>query len=294
MLINGANLAVAQQENEALFRESIKKTTPKYAEACMMTSCTGNQKTYHLLDELQGVTEWLGPRLMNELRANSVTLVDKKWTDAVRVARTDYEDDNWGLIKARFADMGKGFALHPDELLAALIKAGETDNAYDGVPFFSANHPTSTGTQSSLYNSALSRTVFEAAYAQHLQRTDYWGKPLGSVPTHLFYGPSLWATVRNILEVPTIFEATYAGDNPNKGLVKPVMLPNLDNASWMLADLSNGIKPFIFQERVAVEFAAQDQPNDDCVVYDDEYRYFGRARYAMGYGMWQFVTGYNP
>lgn len=294
MLINGANLAVARQEHEALFLESIKKTTPLYKDACLNTTCTGSQKTYHFLDEIQAVAEWIGPRPMHELRANAITLVDRKWSDAVRVSRTDYEDDNWGMIRARFADMGKAFALHPDKLLAALIMAGESTACFDGVNFFSAAHPTSTGTQSNLYNSALSRTVFEAAYKQFLALTDYWGEPLGLKPTHLFFGPSNWDVVRSILEVETIFEATYNGRNPNFGLLKPVMLPGITNGSWMMADLSNAVKPFLFQERVAVEFAAQDQPTDDCVIYDDEYRYFGRARYAMGYAMWQMALGYNP
>lgn len=56
---------------------------------------------------------------------------------------------------------------------------------------------------------------------------------------------------------------------------------------WYLVSTKRIRKPFIFQKRTEVEFAKQDQVNDETVFMRDEYLYGVRLRCNAAYGFWQ-------
>ena len=60
-------------------------------------------------------------------------------------------------------------------------------------------------------------------------------------------------------------------------------------APWYLISTRRVRKPFIFQRRTEVEFAKQDQPNDESVFMRDEHLYGVRLRCAAAYGFWQMA-----
>ncbi|MCB5204247.1 Mu-like prophage major head subunit gpT family protein [Neorhizobium sp. T786] len=63
-------------------------------------------------------------------------------------------------------------------------------------------------------------------------------------------------------------------------------------ASWILADLSRPLKPFIFQKRRDYNFTTkEDAKSSDHVFLRDEYLYGVDARAAAGYGFWQMAFG---
>ncbi len=57
--------------------------------------------------------------------------------------------------------------------------------------------------------------------------------------------------------------------------------------AWFLLDTSQVVKPLIWQERLPFEFQSLTSPNDEHVMFKDEYVYGVRGRGAAGLGLWQ-------
>lgn len=62
-------------------------------------------------------------------------------------------------------------------------------------------------------------------------------------------------------------------------------------APWFLLDVSRGVRPIIWQERVKYEFQSITESNDQHVFMNDEYIYGVRARVNAGFGLWQLAWG---
>ncbi len=62
--------------------------------------------------------------------------------------------------------------------------------------------------------------------------------------------------------------------------------------TWILADLSRPLKPFIFQKRRDYNFTTKEDPNtSDQVFMTDKYSYGVDARVSAGFGFWQMAFG---
>ncbi len=97
--------------------------------------------TYGWLGEFPGMREWIGTRVVKDLKEDSYEIMNRLWEDTVSVNRTDIEDDNLGMYTGMVQGLAEAAARHPDELIAALIMAGHTQTCYDGQYFFDTDHP---------------------------------------------------------------------------------------------------------------------------------------------------------
>ncbi len=59
--------------------------------------------------------------------------------------------------------------------------------------------------------------------------------------------------------------------------------------AWFLLDTSRGVRPMIWQQRLAPEFVAVTRSEDEGVFLNDEYRYGVRARANALFGLWQLA-----
>jgi phage major head subunit gpT-like protein len=107
------------------------------------------------------------------------------------------------------------------------------------------------------------------------------GEPMGVMPTHGFFAPQLKRTVTEVLSSNTYAQSSGGGvanaiDNPMKGWIEPVFLPELANdpTAWYLADLSKPIKPFIFQKRTNPVMTALDQLTNE-KVFNEKVAVYG-------------------
>jgi phage major head subunit gpT-like protein len=60
---------------------------------------------------------------------------------------------------------------------------------------------------------------------------------------------------------------------------------------WFLIDASRALKPIIFQKRKEFQFTAMDNPQDERVFTNKEFRYGSDGRNNVGFGFWQFAWG---
>ena len=86
------------------------------------------------------------------------------------------------------------------------------------------------------------------------------------------------------------FDADHpVGDGANIPTVSVSNVQTGSGAAWFLLDASRAVKPIIYQERAPPKFTALNQDSDENVFMHDEYLYGIRARYNVGYGLWQLA-----
>lgn len=76
-----------------------------------------------------------------DLVAQSYVVENDVYGGAIRVTRDQFSDDDLKGVMKWASDMGILTAFFAQEQAAALLKNGKTLKGYDGVPFFSTNHP---------------------------------------------------------------------------------------------------------------------------------------------------------
>jgi phage major head subunit gpT-like protein len=123
------------------------------------------------------------------------------------------------------------------------------------------------------------------------------GRPMGIMPDTLLVGPSLQWLAMELLESPVVVQINTTGNytpyrNVLQGKLRLIVSPYIagDHAEkWFLLDTSRAVRAVILQERrdVPVEFAALDRPTNESVFMRDLVFYGIRARYGVGYGLWQ-------
>jgi phage major head subunit gpT-like protein len=120
-------------------------TTSLYKTFCLDVESTGDTEVYPRLDMIRGVREWIGAREVQQLSQLSFTIQNKKFEETIAIARTDIEDDKYGIYTPAARMLGESAAQLPDILVANLLKAGTTTKTYDGQNFFDTAHPTYDG-----------------------------------------------------------------------------------------------------------------------------------------------------
>lgn len=103
------------------------------------SSSKGN--TYGWLGQFPTFREWVGDRVIKDMKAHGYEITNKLFESTVGVERTDIEDDNIGAYAMLFQEMGRAANIHPDELVFALLAAGGSTLCYDGQNFFDDEHP---------------------------------------------------------------------------------------------------------------------------------------------------------
>jgi phage major head subunit gpT-like protein len=91
----------------------------------MVPSSTSEQK-YGWLGKITKFREWLGERQVQNLLAHDYSIKNKTFENTVGVDRDEIEDDQYGVYKPVFEQLGQDAATHPDELVFELLKTVST------------------------------------------------------------------------------------------------------------------------------------------------------------------------
>lgn len=142
MIINEQSLSILYIGVKAAFQQGFDGVEPVWPSIATKVSSTTREEHYAWLGQFPRLREWVGDRVIQNLRAYSYTIKNRKFESTIQVLRENIEDDTYGLFAPMFRDMGGAAAVHPDELLFELLASGFTEKCYDGMPFFSENHPT--------------------------------------------------------------------------------------------------------------------------------------------------------
>ncbi len=132
------------------FQDAFKGVQPQYRAIATVVPSKTAAETYAWLGDMPRMREWIGDRVIREIGAHDYTIRNRKFEDSVRVRRERIEDDQFGLYKPMFAEMGRAAAEHPDELVFGALLRGFASECYDGQFFFDADHPVGGGTVSNM------------------------------------------------------------------------------------------------------------------------------------------------
>jgi phage major head subunit gpT-like protein len=235
----------------------------------------------------------------------AVTIADKVFESTIAVDRKAIEDDQLDLIKLRIRDLAFRVSAHRQQIIVEALANGFTATGYDGEPIFDDAHPTGLVTHSNLTNSALDATSLGAGMEAMMTVPDDQGIPLGIMPDTLLIGPKLQWAASELVESPVVIYKGNAEDsagstsykNAFQGRLNLVVSPFLTGAYddyWFLLDTKRPIKSLILQQRsdVPVEFSALDNSTSaEGAFMRDRFYYGVRARYNVGYGLWQTAYG---
>lgn len=108
--------------------------------ATLIPSTTASN-TYGWLGDFPQLREWVGDRVIRDMKASGYSIENKLYEATLGVQRTQIEDDQYGHFAPVAASMGQEAAQHPDRLVQAVINAAGNSLCYDGQYFFDTDHP---------------------------------------------------------------------------------------------------------------------------------------------------------
>ena len=286
---------------------------------------TSNQEseTYKWLGQVPGVREFLGERMMKQLRASGVTIVNRKWESSLQIDVDDIRRDKTGQVSVRIDELAAKFADHPAKLLTDLIIQGENTTlaaCHDGQALFSASHRYMdasdaggaqinllTNTQVPALNVATATAPTEQEMALAILNSiayqfgyvDDAGDPINQqarsfavlVPISLF-GTAL-AAVSNAMLLGT---GGASFSNPLKSTgwsIEVVPMPRLTIAGWtdrfVIARTDGSSAAFIMQEEVSPKVTYLGDESEFAKL-NQKHLAMVDGTYNVGLGHWQNIV----
>lgn len=141
MIITPASISALMTTYRKDFQGGLGDAPSQYAEIAMTVPSSSKSNTYGWLGKFPSLVEWVGKRTIQQMQAHGYTITNKTYQGTVGIPRDDFEDDNLGVYRPVFEEMGRAAGVQPDELVFALLKDGFSQLCYDGQNFFDDEHP---------------------------------------------------------------------------------------------------------------------------------------------------------
>ncbi|WP_172298343.1 Mu-like prophage major head subunit gpT family protein [Pseudoruegeria sp. HB172150] len=141
MELTTPNLDALRLGFKTSFQGAFDKVPTMRDKVAEVVPSTTSENLYGWLGELPGMREWLGERVVRNLEEHDYRVKNRDWEETLGVNRNHIKDDTVGQYSKRFELMGRSAARHPELLVWEALKAGFTDECYDGQPFFDTDHP---------------------------------------------------------------------------------------------------------------------------------------------------------
>lgn len=276
-----AKLETMFMDFEALYQSSYDQTTPFWNRLAMEVTSETEAIVTAWMDRLPRLREWIGPRVIHSPVIRSRTLVHREFEATVSVPKNKIKDDQYGIYAHVVTTMAQNAKKLPDFELAKILM--NAPPAWDDVPFFGTSHPVGDGTYSNVVDGVLSATTYETARAQMRAIKDPAGFRMGIVGDLLVVPPSLEGAALRLMNQQFSPErapgATVGtgdvgtGENIWKGTSGVLVIDDLEDepgAAYLVAS-SLPLKPFVYVNRQAPEFAALTSPTDPNVFWLKEY-----------------------
>lgn len=141
MLMNSSSLQTLNVGFNTAFKTGLGQAAPQWGSIATRVPSSTREEEYGWIGMLPNVREWLGPRHVHSLAAHGYAIKNKDYELTIAVRRNDIEDDNIGIYKPLFEEMGRAAGAHYDQIVYGLLKNGWETPCYDGQNFFDFDHP---------------------------------------------------------------------------------------------------------------------------------------------------------
>ena len=289
MIVNPQNLRGIYVGFNTLFNKALTTVEPLYKQIATVTPSTTDAETYAWLGDIPGMREWIGDREIQNLAASGYVIKNRDFELTVGIDRNAIEDDKISLYNPSIEMLAQSAAMHPDELVFALLASGFSAKCYDGEAFFSDAHKVGKKTVSNKGTAQLSLEAYIAARSGMMSLTNAKGRALNIVPDLLVVPPALEAKARDIL----VADFINGSRNTMQGTAKPLVVPQLagHDSAWFLLSTSRPLKPLIYQERKKAKFVSKTAEADYNVFMKKQFLYGADSRGNAGFGFWQMAYG---
>jgi len=301
MIVNYETMKAAFQGFTALFWEWFGKTPSDYEKVAMVVPSTGETENYDWLGDIPAMEEWLGDRVIKQLTGFKYSIINKWWSAAIEMHRSQFVNDKLGLIRPRIAGFGEAGKRNRDKLIFELLKGGFAALCYDGGYFFRATHAESGTNQSNTATAAYSKAAVETGIAAMGAFTSDTGVPLNITPNVLVVHPTNYLQALSDMNsqqvVVTALGSTSAvaqagAQNAISTMgIQVVKTPYIESNDWFLLDTTKPVKPLILQINTPMEVSSIFNPESEHVFKTNKFL-FGAQEYCnAGYGLWQLAYG---
>lgn len=141
MIINRSNLSILYTALKTAFNNGFAGLQPQWNQIATEVPSTTSENVYAWLGQFPGMREWVGDRVVRNVKQHDYAIRNKTWESTIAVPREAIEDDQYGVYAPMAQEMGRAAAEHPDTLVFGLLAAGFTTPCYDGQYFFDTDHP---------------------------------------------------------------------------------------------------------------------------------------------------------
>jgi len=141
MDINATNMRSIYTAISSVFNEQLVASPTYYQTVAMSVPSTTHSNKYPRFDDLPGIREWVGDRVVHGLSGQSYTIENKPFEVTIGLSRDDVEDDQVGMFKSAVQQLAQEAASFPDNLVFPLFRQGDQQRCYDGQYFFDEDHP---------------------------------------------------------------------------------------------------------------------------------------------------------
>jgi len=272
-------------------------------EVAMSMNVSGASTTHGWMEQIRSMREWVGPRVINNIKLGGLTVVNRPFENTIGVPVTALEDDEYGVFAPLIGMMGAdGEALWKRLFIEALIGNGSWA---DGNPFFCSGRKLSdvSSTITNAVTTELSPAAFEAALKAIRKWKLFGGEPAEVTPTILLVGPDKEEAARLILKAALVNDGNDVQvSNTLVDRVKLRVDTRIDGNQWFVLAEKNGLQAFVIQKRKVAVLTRRDAATDSCVFDKGEAQYgtdargeaFGALPFLAYAGGLQSVPAWDP
>ena len=291
MNITAANLDALFKTYQTKFTEAQKnaqkRVTPNdlQPEDIAISFIAGGSATQHSwLNQIKGIHEWVGQRVIEQLKLGKLTVVNRDFENTVTVSRNEIEDDQYGVYAPLIGMMGAD-AENLWKKLALEAILGNGDWA-DGNKFFcsgrvlkKAEGDSAAVTITNGVTSAFSKTAVETAIAAMRGWKLGGGEPAEVRPDVLLVGPSLEGAAKQVCEADLVSDGTATVSNVSTAKALKVRVsPLITGNNWFVFGDKNGVKAVGVQKRKLPQLTRMDKDTDQEAFMSNNFLYGVHAR----------------
>ncbi|MEW5683016.1 MAG: Mu-like prophage major head subunit gpT family protein [Pseudomonadota bacterium] len=163
-IINSATLNALRVSFSKKYQEGVARAEPQLSQIATVVQSSSKSNTYGWLGQFPKFREWIGDRVLKSMKEHSYTVTNKSFESTVEVDRDDIQDDTVGVYAPLMDELGYASAVFPDELAFPLLKAGFTNECFDGQYFFDTDHPVNAEVDGSGADESVSNVIIDGAY----------------------------------------------------------------------------------------------------------------------------------
>lgn len=130
---------------KAAFQRGFVGVASAYQKVATVVPSTTDAEDYGWLGDLPDLREWVGERLVNEIKGDTYSVKNRPFEGTVGVPKTTIEDDKEGVYAPLFETLGQSAARFPDKLVFGGLADGFHKPCYDKQNFFDTDHPVLVG-----------------------------------------------------------------------------------------------------------------------------------------------------